>query len=392
MINYLTIICKYLDINLFYKLCINIPIFKLIKKKKNIIFLDINKSNSNINFKKILKKIPNIIFDIQILTNKLDYNFTNCKNVKITISELYKNNSNYNINTFSNYFGIEALDISCNNSNEFHFIKNINFIHLTNLNNLKVLFLKNIKHLNLVNCRKLSKIIHNNSILQLNLIDIHYNINITSFLNLTSLAIINCSLLNNKILKEISNLLIKLKTLTLNYSKNFNDITCLNKIKNLELVGCTQIKKGYDNLIYNEYLDLSYNKLNIFRQNHNKHIILNFMPIKSFDFKNLITLEIIGNQYITFEDTKHFKNIKYLNLSDTKIKNIHPIENLHELHLSFCLFLNEVPYIKNLKILNVSNSKNIVKLNTPNLDLLNITNCILIKNIDNLKSKKIIKY
>ena len=292
----------------------------------------------------------------------------------------------------ANFFGINSLYLYHNNVNEFLFIKNINTIHFSNLENLKVLFLKNTKYLLLNDCKDLCKIIHNNTILKMDILNINYDININSFTNLTSLSIIDCNFLNNNILKKISNKLINLKSLILNYSKNFTDISCLNNIKTLELVGCSQIRHGYNNLLFNEYLDISYNNLQSFKPKNNKHIKINYSPIKIFNFKNLLTLELIGNKNISYEDTKLFENIRYLNLSETRIKKIHPIKNLNELHLSFCSFIKEIPYIKNLKILNIANSNNIIKLESSNLELLNITNCNKIKNIDNIKAKKLINF
>jgi hypothetical protein len=397
MITYLSILSKYLDSITFLKLCILIPIFREVKVNNKTIYISINKNNNKLDYKNFCNKFSNIIFEIQILTNDINYNFRNCKNVNLTINmqsnyfDFTKITNNKFINFYNNFNGINKLEICPNKTREFLFFKNIHSLNLSNLNNMNVLYILNVKNLYIYRCNKLNYILNNNSLQLLSLVNINYNLDIHKFKNLKNLSLCDCNFLNNDVLKKIIDNLKILKILVLNYSKNFNDVSCLKDIPHLELVGCSNILTGIDHLSNTKYLDLSYNNnLRYFQSNNNQVLKFCNTPIKIFNFSNLKSLELISNMYIKYEDTKLFKNIEYLNLSDTNITDIHPILDLKELDLSFCKNIKNIPFIKSLKSLNISNSINIESVNINFLNFLNITNCSKIKNKNNLKAKKII--
>jgi hypothetical protein len=386
MLEILKIIDKYLSIEQHYELCIYIPIFRIIKRQKNIIYITI-KNYLNFNFYNYCSKFPYLTFDFHILTNNTNYNFNNCKNVNLTIDKLSNENNIIYCNNINN---INNLSIYDSNTSEILNFTGINSITLSNIINLKILNIYNTHNLTLYRCN-LNVINHNDCITNLSIHNCNINMNILKFTKLTSLCLIDCNFVNNSNLKELISHLSYLKYLSLNYCNNITDVSCLKHIKFIQLIGCN-IKYGVEELSNVYSIDMSYNNFYNFNSNQNTYVKLNYTPIINFNFKNLNALELMGNNNITYEDTKNFKNIKYLNLSQTDIINIHPIDNLIELSVAECHNLKLIPLIKSLKILNVSYCTNLIKILSNNLELLNIDGCYKIDNLKDIQSKHTIHY
>jgi Leucine-rich repeat (LRR) protein len=365
-----------------------------IKILKNEIYFHINNLESLYLYQNSIENIERVPFNTLFTLKKLHLFSNKIRQIKFghfmdlhSLDELRLDKNeigSLEVNAFVGLKKLKYLDLSANKIKEivngaFYELKNVNQLDL-NLNDITqiettaFLDLNNLKHLNL----------DSNQISTLKNVQFNFNLE-------------NLSLRFNLLtdLNDISSSSLKYLHVSKNRIQELNFIYLLVNLEYLDLFQNRLIlirKESFLNMNKLKHLNLSYNKLDFESEFNNISYFIGLSLLETLDL-SFNEIEYLDSN-LTF---KYLNSLKYLNLSNNKLKTLDPftLSQLHQLNLASnnLRYLDEnfFSYLKSLKILTLSfnkinstdflkTSKNYLK----NLEILDLekNKIVLIQEID----------